>query len=313
MAQLKVDAEPEEVGFDPGRLQRIDAHFRRYVDDGRLAGWTIAVTRRGRVAHLSHHGLRRRRGRPPGRRRHPVAHLLDDQAGHLGRRADALRAGRARAHRPGLALHPVVRRHAGLRRGLGGATRAPCPPSSRCGSGTCSPTPPGSPTASTTRTRSTRSTGRKGFEFGVPRGMDLAAACDAWAGHAAGVPARRASGTTPWPPTCSAASSRWCPGRRLDAFFAEHILGPLGMTDTAFWVGRTTSTGSPRSTSPDPRGRACAATSGWATPPPARRRSSPAAAAWSPPRPTTTGSPRCCCAAASSTAPGCSDRAPSPT
>ena len=58
MALIKVDAEPAEVGFDPGRLARIDRHFRRYVDDGLLAGWTVAVSRRGRVAHLSHHGLR---------------------------------------------------------------------------------------------------------------------------------------------------------------------------------------------------------------------------------------------------------------
>jgi CubicO group peptidase (beta-lactamase class C family) len=58
MALIKVDAEPAEVGFDAARLARIDRHFRRYVDDGLLAGWTVAVTRRGRVVHLSHEGLR---------------------------------------------------------------------------------------------------------------------------------------------------------------------------------------------------------------------------------------------------------------
>lgn len=58
MALIKVDAEPAEVGFDAGRLARIDRHFRRYVDDGLLAGWTVTVTRRGRVVHLSHEGLR---------------------------------------------------------------------------------------------------------------------------------------------------------------------------------------------------------------------------------------------------------------
>ena len=56
MAQLKVDADPREVGFDPDRLQRVERHFRSYVDDGRLAGWTIVVARRGRVALLAHHG-----------------------------------------------------------------------------------------------------------------------------------------------------------------------------------------------------------------------------------------------------------------
>lgn len=58
MALIKVDAEPAEVGFDAARLARIDRHFARYVDDGLLAGLTVAVTRRGRVVHLAHHGLR---------------------------------------------------------------------------------------------------------------------------------------------------------------------------------------------------------------------------------------------------------------
>jgi CubicO group peptidase (beta-lactamase class C family) len=58
VALIKVDAEPAEVGFDADRLARIDRHFRRYVDDGLLAGWTVAVTRRGRVVHLSHQGQR---------------------------------------------------------------------------------------------------------------------------------------------------------------------------------------------------------------------------------------------------------------
>jgi CubicO group peptidase (beta-lactamase class C family) len=58
VALIKVDAEPAEVGFDASRLARIDRHFRRYVDDGLLAGWTVAVSRRGRVAYLSHQGMR---------------------------------------------------------------------------------------------------------------------------------------------------------------------------------------------------------------------------------------------------------------
>ena len=58
MALIKVDAEPAEVGFDASRLARIDRHFRRYVDDGLLAGLTVAVSRRGRVAYLSHQGMR---------------------------------------------------------------------------------------------------------------------------------------------------------------------------------------------------------------------------------------------------------------
>ena len=45
-----------EVGLSPERLSRLDDHFRRYVDDGRLAGWLVAVARHGRVAHMSSYG-----------------------------------------------------------------------------------------------------------------------------------------------------------------------------------------------------------------------------------------------------------------
>ena len=50
--------DPSELGFDPDRLQRIDRHFAAYVDDGRLAGWQILLTRAGRVVHASVYGKR---------------------------------------------------------------------------------------------------------------------------------------------------------------------------------------------------------------------------------------------------------------
>src|SRR5205823_13485272 len=56
MSELSVEVEPAEVGLDAGRLARLDRHFRAYVDDGRLAGWSLLVTRRGRVAHLAMYG-----------------------------------------------------------------------------------------------------------------------------------------------------------------------------------------------------------------------------------------------------------------
>src|SRR5215469_7330648 len=55
---LPVTVEPSELGFDAKRLARIDTHFARYVDDGRLPGWQIVVTRRGRVVHSSIYGQR---------------------------------------------------------------------------------------------------------------------------------------------------------------------------------------------------------------------------------------------------------------
>src|SRR4051794_22419735 len=57
MADFGVDVDPGEVGLDAQRLQRIDDHFRHYVDDGRLPGWQVMVSRRGRVAHLSSYGF----------------------------------------------------------------------------------------------------------------------------------------------------------------------------------------------------------------------------------------------------------------
>ncbi|WBB82208.1 serine hydrolase [Micromonospora sp. WMMD882] len=50
--------DPDEIGFDPARLARLDTHFGRYVDAGQLAGWQIVVTRRGQIAHSSTYGLR---------------------------------------------------------------------------------------------------------------------------------------------------------------------------------------------------------------------------------------------------------------
>jgi CubicO group peptidase (beta-lactamase class C family) len=48
------------VKLDPGRLARLDKHFGRYVDDGRLAGYQLAVAQRGEVAHESCYGYRDR-------------------------------------------------------------------------------------------------------------------------------------------------------------------------------------------------------------------------------------------------------------
>lgn len=65
MADFGIDVDPGEVGLDVQRLQRIDTHFRRYVDDGRLSGWQVMVSRHGRVAHLSAYGLAdKEAGRP---------------------------------------------------------------------------------------------------------------------------------------------------------------------------------------------------------------------------------------------------------
>ncbi len=55
---LQVEHDPFESGVDAARMARVDRHLARYVDDGRLAGWQLVVTRRGRVVHASVCGQR---------------------------------------------------------------------------------------------------------------------------------------------------------------------------------------------------------------------------------------------------------------
>jgi CubicO group peptidase (beta-lactamase class C family) len=55
---ITVTADPGAVGLDAGRLARIDAHFQRYVDDGRLPGFLVTVARGGHVAHVGSGGHR---------------------------------------------------------------------------------------------------------------------------------------------------------------------------------------------------------------------------------------------------------------
>ena len=130
-----------------------------------------------------------RRERPAGRGRHPLAHLLDDQAGHLGRGDDAVRGGRLRAGRPDREVAARVRRAPRLRRGIGpqAGDRAGRPSRSACG--TCSPTRRGSPTASTTPTPSTACTAPRATS-GHPARPRLGRLLPAVGVDAAGVPAR---------------------------------------------------------------------------------------------------------------------------
>ncbi|CAL9648329.1 putative protein [Streptomyces sp. enrichment culture] len=55
---LRQEVDADAAGLDPGALDRLDLHFARQVDEGRLPGFLVAVARGGRVAHLTVHGLR---------------------------------------------------------------------------------------------------------------------------------------------------------------------------------------------------------------------------------------------------------------
>jgi CubicO group peptidase (beta-lactamase class C family) len=237
VAQIKVDAEPGEVGFDADRLGRIDSHFRRYVDDGRLPGWTIAVARRGRVAHLAHYGLADvEAGRP----------VADDTLWRIYSMSKPVTSVAAMMlyERGALELTDPVSRYipafADMRVYRGGSAANP---------GTVPATEPMrvwhllSHTSGLTygfhHAHPVDEMYRaKGFEFGVPRGMDLEGACDAFAQFPLvfdpGTEWNYSVATDVLGRVVEVAS-----GKTLDAFIAEEILGPLDMTDTAFSVGET--------------------------------------------------------------------------
>jgi CubicO group peptidase (beta-lactamase class C family) len=56
---------PGDVGVDASRLTRLDEHFARYVDDGRLAGWLCTVSRHGELVHVASAGHRDREAGTP--------------------------------------------------------------------------------------------------------------------------------------------------------------------------------------------------------------------------------------------------------
>ena len=232
MARLKVDAEPGEVGFDAGRLGRIDTHFARYVDDGRLAGTTVVVARRGRMVHLTHHGLADVEAARP---------VADDTLWRIYSMTKPITSVAALMlyERGLLALTDPVSRYlpafADLRVYRGGSAANP---------GTEPAVEPmriwhllthtagltygfhhAHPVDEMYRSR--------GFEFGVPEGMDLAAACDRFAGiplvHQPGAEWNYSVATDVLGRVVEVVS-----GQRLDEFLTGEILRPLDMTDTAF-------------------------------------------------------------------------------
>src|SRR5262245_45101876 len=48
---------PEEVGFDPQRLKRIDSAMQRFVDNGKVAGIATLLLKEGKLVHQGCYGL----------------------------------------------------------------------------------------------------------------------------------------------------------------------------------------------------------------------------------------------------------------
>jgi CubicO group peptidase (beta-lactamase class C family) len=57
MAMIEVTS-PETVGLSAARLGYISDHFNRYVDDGKIPGYLVLIARRGKVAYLHRYGFR---------------------------------------------------------------------------------------------------------------------------------------------------------------------------------------------------------------------------------------------------------------
>ncbi|MBL1103289.1 beta-lactamase family protein [Streptomyces sp. 5-8] len=232
MAQLRQDVEAAHAGLDVAALARLDRHFGRHVDEGRLPGFLLAVARGGRVAHLTAYGLRDVAAGLPvepdtlwriysmTKPVTAVAVLLLVQEGRLslddpvGRRLPAFahprvyEGGSGTAVRTRPAAGPILVRHllthtAGLT--FGNYHRHPVDALYR----------------------------EAGLEYSVPPGKDLAETVDLYAR----LPLQFDPGTQ-W--NYSVASNvlgrliEVVSGQPLDAFFTERILGPLGMTDTGF-------------------------------------------------------------------------------
>src|SRR3954454_7850863 len=231
---LRPDTDPAEAGFDAERLERIDRHFDRYVDDGRLPGYLALVARRGRVVHVASAGKRDLESGAPVEpdtlwriysMTKPITtvaammlweegafELKDPVARFIPSFADARVYVRGSAQKP-LTVPPVepvrlwhlMTHTSGLTYGF-------------------------------VLTEAGDEIYRAaGFEWSTPPGMDLAACCDAWAA----MPLAFQPGTEWLYSVATDVLGRVVEvvsGQSLDAFFAERIFGPLGMGETSFSV-----------------------------------------------------------------------------
>ena len=234
MSQLKIEVEAGEVGFDAARLARIDTHFKKYVDDGLLPGWLIAVARHGQIAHLSTYGNRDMEAGAPVEldtlwRIYSMSKPITSVAAMMLYEEGAFELkdlvstfipafADTKVFRSGSAVNPVLEPQtepiriwhllthtSGLTYGFHHAT--PVDAMYRAG----------------------------GFEWGNPPGQDLEAICNTFASF----------------PLLFQPGSEWnygvstdvlgrvvevASGQTLDEFLEQRILGPLGMTDTAFYA-----------------------------------------------------------------------------
>lgn len=237
MADIAVNADPSEAGFDPQRLQRITSHFAKYVDDGRLPGWQIAIARHNKTIYAQSYGSR------------DIATAAPVEADTIFRAYSMTKpitsvAAMMLFEDGLLSLDDPVEKFIPSF----GATRVYLR-----GPGTSPATAPQS-SPMTVLHLLTHTAGltygfayangidhlyrQAGFEWGAPAGKSLAECCDVWASL----------------PLCFQPGSEWnysvatdvlgrvvevVSGQTLEDFFKSRILGPLSMHDTCFWVDDT--------------------------------------------------------------------------
>jgi CubicO group peptidase (beta-lactamase class C family) len=234
MTALKADVDPAEVGLDAQRLERIDRYFARYVDDGRLPGWLLMVSRDGKVAHVASRGSRDLEAGTPVEpdtlwRIYSMTKPVTSVAAMM-----LYEEGAFALTDPVSAFIPSF---AGVRVFAGGSDLKMV---------TVPATEPVriwhllTHTAGLTygflRAHPVDARYRaNGFEWTQPRGLDLAGCCEAWAG----MPLLFQPGTE-W--NYSVATDvlgrviEVASGQDLDEFMASRIFRPLGMTETGFGV-----------------------------------------------------------------------------
>jgi len=232
MSELKVEVEPAEVGFAADRLHRLDDNFARYVDAGLLSGWLLAISRHGNLTYVAHGGHRDREA---------GLEVTPDTLWRIYSMTKPITSvatmmlyeeGRFELTDPVSKLIPAFK---DVRVFTGGSDQRPV---------TVPATEPvrihhllthtSGLTYGFHRNHPVDAMYRAaGFELGNPPGVTLAEACDIWAGlpllFQPGAEWNYSVATDVLGRVVEVAS-----GQRLDEFFADRILRPLGMTDTAF-------------------------------------------------------------------------------
>jgi CubicO group peptidase (beta-lactamase class C family) len=225
---------PADAGFDAGRLTRIDDHFQQYVDDGRLPGWQVVVSRAGEIAYSSTYGKR---------------HIADDLAWDsdticrlFSMTKPVTSVAAMMLYEEGkLQLKDKVSKFIPAFEDTGvyrnGSFVQPVT------EGQTEPmriwhllTHTSGLTYGFHNSHVTDALYRQaGFEWGIPDGLDLEACCNQWAA----LPLAFQPGTEWLYGVSTDVLGRVVEvvsGQPLDVFVRERILEPLGMVDTDFWV-----------------------------------------------------------------------------